>query len=86
MVQNHPLRLPPFQFIADPDPAFNFDTDPGPDPAFHCDADPYPVSQNDVDPCGFRSGSATLIYVTPMKLTNVRGKTTANIQLVFFVA
>ncbi len=37
MLQNDPLRLPPFHFDADPDPAFHFDADP--DPAFHFDAD-----------------------------------------------
>jgi hypothetical protein len=47
MLQNDPLRLPPFHFDADPDPdpAFHFDTDP--DPAFHIDEDPDLASQND---------------------------------------
>ncbi len=34
-----PLRLPPFHFDADPDPAFHFDADP--DPASQNDADSY---------------------------------------------
>jgi hypothetical protein len=38
MLQNDPVRLPPFHFDADPDPAFHFD------------ADPHPASQNDTDP------------------------------------
>jgi hypothetical protein len=61
MLQNDPLRVPPFHFDADldPDPAFHFNADP--DPAFHFDADPDvdPASQNDADPCGY--GSATLL-------------------------
>jgi hypothetical protein len=28
MLQNDPLRLPPFHFDADPDPVFHFDADP----------------------------------------------------------
>ncbi len=52
MLQNDPLRLPPFHFDADPDPAFHFDADP--DPAFHFDAeagaDPDPASLVDADP------------------------------------
>jgi hypothetical protein len=57
MLQNGPLRLPPFHFDADldPDPAFHFNADP--DPAFHFDADP--ASQNDAGPSGY--GSATLL-------------------------
>ncbi len=42
MLQNDPLRLPPFHFDADPDPA----------PAFHFHADQNPASQNDANPCG----------------------------------
>jgi hypothetical protein len=42
MLQNDPLKLPPFHFDADPDPAFHFDADP--DPTFHCDADPDPTT------------------------------------------
>ncbi len=45
MLQNNPLRLPPFHFDADPDPAFHFDVDPDPDPASQIDqidADPDP--------------------------------------------
>ena len=38
MLQNNPLRLPPFHFDADPDPSFHFDADPA--LAFHFDADP----------------------------------------------
>jgi hypothetical protein len=41
MLQNYPLRLPPFRLDADPDPAFHFDADP--DPAFQLDADPDPT-------------------------------------------
>ncbi len=37
MLQNDPLRLPPFHFGADPDLAFHFGADL--DPAFHFDAD-----------------------------------------------
>jgi hypothetical protein len=52
MLQNDPLRLPPFHFDADPDtdPTFHFDAFT--DPAFHFDADldPNPASQNDADP------------------------------------
>jgi hypothetical protein len=33
MLQNDPLRLPPFHFDANPDPAFLFDADVDPDPA-----------------------------------------------------
>ncbi len=64
MLQNNPLRLPPFNFGADPDRAVHFDADPGPDPdpAFHFDAVPVPASQNDADPCG--SGSETLVIWT----------------------
>ncbi len=57
MLQNDPLRLPPFHFDADPDPTFHFDADPetafqfDADPAFHFDADPDPASQNDADYC-----------------------------------
>ncbi len=40
MLQNDPLRLPPF----------NSDADPDSDPAFHFDVDPDPASQNDLDP------------------------------------
>ncbi len=39
MLQNDPLRRPPFHFDADPDPAFYFDADPC-FPPFHFDADP----------------------------------------------
>ncbi len=49
MLQNYPLRLPPFPFDADPDPAFHFGG-ADPDSAFHFDADPDPASQNDADP------------------------------------
>jgi hypothetical protein len=42
MLQNDPLRLPPFHFDADPDPAFHCDADR--DPACHFDADPDPAS------------------------------------------
>ncbi len=47
----------PFNFDADPDPAFHFDADP--DPAFHfdADADPDPAFRNGANPLG--SGSAT---------------------------
>ncbi len=50
MLQNDPIRRPPFHFDADPDPdrAFHFDVDP--DPAFHFDTDLDPASQNDPDP------------------------------------
>jgi hypothetical protein len=52
MLQNDPLRLPPFHSDADPDPAFHFDADP--DPAFHfdvdADRDPNLASQKDGDP------------------------------------
>ncbi len=41
MLQNDPLRPPPFHFDADLDPAFYFDADPDPDP--------YPVFYFDVD-------------------------------------
>ncbi len=54
MLQNNPVRLPPFHFNADADPdqAFHSDADPEHsfhfdgdlDPAFHFDADPDPVS------------------------------------------
>jgi hypothetical protein len=47
LLQNDPLRLPPFHFDADPDPACHFD------------ADLDPASQNDADPRG--SGSAALV-------------------------
>jgi hypothetical protein len=56
MLQNDPLRLPPFYFGADPDPAFHFDANADPDPnqAFHFDADPHAdldqTSKNDADP------------------------------------
>jgi hypothetical protein len=52
MLQNHPLKLPPFHFAADPDPAFHFDADADPDPVIHFDADanPDPASQIDADP------------------------------------
>jgi hypothetical protein len=33
MQKNDPLRLPPFRFDAEPDPAFYFDADPDPDRA-----------------------------------------------------
>jgi hypothetical protein len=46
MLQNDPLRLPPFHFDADLDPIF---TSMDPDPAFfYFDADPDPASQNDI--------------------------------------
>ncbi len=48
MIQNGPLRLPPFHFNADPDPAFHFDAGPG--SAFYFNADPDTASQNDADP------------------------------------
>jgi hypothetical protein len=41
MPKNGPLRLPPFHFDKDPDPAFQSDADPHP---------PDPASQNDADP------------------------------------
>jgi hypothetical protein len=44
MLQNDPLRLPPFHFDADPDPAFHLDADP--DPTFHSDADQDPAFKN----------------------------------------
>ncbi len=50
MIQNDHLRLPPFHFDADPDPAFHFDVDPNPDQAFNFDAGPDIASQNDADP------------------------------------
>jgi hypothetical protein len=53
------LRLPPFHFDPDSDPAFHFDPDPDPDLAVHLDPDSDPASQNDADPC--RYGSATLL-------------------------
>ncbi len=43
----------------DPDPAYNFDTDPDPDPTYNFDADPDPIFQLDADPWG--SGSVTLL-------------------------
>ncbi len=60
MLQNDPLRLPPFHFDADPDPdlTFHFDADPNSDPGFHFNEDPDLTSKNDVDPHG--SGSVTL--------------------------
>jgi hypothetical protein len=39
VLQNDPLRLPPFHFDADQDL----------DPTFHCNADPDPASQKDAD-------------------------------------
>jgi hypothetical protein len=50
MLQNDPLRLPPFLFNADldSDPAFHSDADP--DPAFNFDPDPDPASRNYADP------------------------------------
>ncbi len=52
---NAPTGLFHFDAVPDPDLAFHFDADP--DPAFHffVDLDPDPASQNDVNPCGFRS-------------------------------
>jgi hypothetical protein len=47
----NPLRLSPFHFDADQDPAFHFDADP--DQAFLFDEDSDPASQNDAEPCGF---------------------------------
>jgi hypothetical protein len=44
MLQNDPVRLPPFHFDADPDPAFHFDADQ--DPASKNDADPGPDPQH----------------------------------------
>ncbi len=52
MLQNDPLKLPPFHFDADSDPAYHFDADP----VFHFDADPDPASHKW---CG--TGSATLV-------------------------
>ncbi len=40
MLQNYPLKLPPFHFNADP--AFHFDADLDPNPASQNDADPDP--------------------------------------------
>jgi hypothetical protein len=62
LLQNYPLRLPPFHFDAYPEPAFHFDADEDPDldPAFHFNAHADPASQNDADPCGSRSVSTTL--------------------------
>ncbi len=50
ILQNDPLRLAPFHFAVDPDPAFHFGADADPDPAFYFNADPDsdPASQNDV--------------------------------------
>jgi hypothetical protein len=48
MLQNDPLRLPPFHFDPDPDPAFQFGADP--DPTFRSDADPDPTFRSDADP------------------------------------
>ncbi len=64
MLQNDPLRLPPFHFDADPDPdlAFHFDAHPDPDPAFHFYTDPDQVSQNDADPDP-QHGTGILIYI-----------------------
>jgi len=68
VLQNDPLRLPPFNFDADPDRAFHCDADPetafqfDADPAFHFDADPETAFRFDADPCGSRSRSATLLY------------------------
>jgi hypothetical protein len=42
MLYNDPLRLPPFHFVADPDPTFDSDADP--------DLDTDLTSQNDADP------------------------------------
>jgi hypothetical protein len=60
MLQNNPIKLPPFDFDTDPeqDPAFYFDADP--ELAFHFDTDPDPASQSDMDPRG--SGSAALPF------------------------
>ncbi len=57
MLQNDPLRFPPFHLDADLDIAFHFDADADPnldlETAFHCDANADlntdPVSQNDAD-------------------------------------
>jgi hypothetical protein len=72
MLQNGHLRLPPFHFDADPDPAFHSDADPDPALAFHFDTDPNadldPASQMMQIHCG--AGSETL-------LTGVRLKNTA---------
>jgi hypothetical protein len=48
MIENDPLKVPPFHFDADPDPAFHFDADadPIPDPASPFDADADPGSSN----------------------------------------
>ncbi len=40
LLQNDPLRLPPFHLNVDPDPAFHFHVDP--DPATQNDADRNP--------------------------------------------
>ncbi len=54
MLQNGPLRFPPFHFGADPDPVLHFDPDPAlhldPDPAFHLDGDQDPAYKNDAHP------------------------------------
>jgi hypothetical protein len=50
--------LTAFDFTANLDP----DVDFGADPSFYFYADPEPASQNDVDPCGSGSRSATLMY------------------------
>jgi hypothetical protein len=64
ILQNDPLRLLPFHFDADPDPAFHFDADSDKDPAFHFDADPDPASQNDADPdLGMDSGILNFIFL-----------------------
>ncbi len=44
MHQSGPLRHPPFNFDADPNPAIYFDA------AFQFDADPDPAAPNDPDP------------------------------------
>jgi hypothetical protein len=48
MIENYPLKVPPFHFDAEPDPAFHFDADadPIPDLAFHFDADADRESRN----------------------------------------
>ncbi len=44
------IRIQPFQFNADQDPASKTDANPEPDLAFHFNAAPDPASKNNVDP------------------------------------
>ncbi len=67
MLQNDPLRIPPFHF--DPDPAFHFDAVP--DPASENDADPdlqHCFKSNVRKICSLLRDDAYLIYFrTPYK-------------------